>query len=188
MIQGHIFLVLLLMIIGATVLWTFISTSGSRWGMKAIMTLLVVLAILSSWVGLKTMYGYPYDSYPNHEKYFLIGQHVKEPNIKSGDPGAIYLWLIIREANVEKLTWVDKLSDLFNGRQPRVYTIQYNRQMHEELQRIDEQRKGQPFPITLAPKEEGERGEAHQGNDREDRQEFVPYILPDTVLIEKNIN
>ena len=72
MIQGHIFLVLLLMIIGATVLWTFISSSGSKWSIKAIMTLLVVLAILSSWVGLKTMYGYPYESYPNHGKYFPI--------------------------------------------------------------------------------------------------------------------
>tara|TARA_Y100000588_G_scaffold336197_1_gene376866 strand:+ start:3384 stop:3950 length:567 start_codon:yes stop_codon:yes gene_type:complete len=188
MIQGHIFLVLLLMIIGATVLWTFISSSGSKWSIKAVMTLLVILAILSSWVGLKTMYGYPYDSYPNHGKYFLIGQHVKEPNIKTGDPGAIYVWLIIREANEENLTWVDKLSDLFNGRQPRVYAIQYNRQMHEELQKIDEERRGQPFPITIASEEAKERGEAHQGNDREERQKFVPYVLPDTVLIEKNVN
>ena len=188
MIQGHIFLVLLLMIIGATVLWTFISSSGSKWSIKAVMTLLVILAILSSWVGLKTMYGYPYDSYPNHGKYFLIGQHVKEPNIKTGHPGAIYVWLIIREANEENLTCIDKLSDLFNGRQPRVYAIQYNRQMHEELQKIDEERRGQPFPITIAPEEAKERGEAHQGNDREERQKFVPYVLPDTVLIEKNVN
>ena len=186
MIQGHIFLVLLLMIIGATVLWTFISSSGSKWSIKAIMTLLVVLAILSSWVGLKTMYGYPYESYPNHGKYFLIGSHIKEPNIREGTKGAIYVWLIVREAEKDNLTWIDKLGDLFNGRQPRVYAIQYNRQMHEELQKVEEARKGKPYPISFATEEVTE-GQAHQG-ETEDRAEFEPYILPEAVVIDKGSN
>jgi len=184
MIQGHIFLVLLLMIIGATVLWTFITSADTKWNIKAIMTLLVVLAILSSWIGLKTMYGYPYDSYPNHGKYYLIGSHVKEPNIREGTPGVIYVWLIIRETDNAELTWIDKLSDLFNGRQPRVYAIQYNRQMHEQLQKIEKARQGRPFPINMIPESKFKEGQSHQG-ELEDRQEFIPYILPDAVVIQK---
>ena len=36
MIQGHVFLVLLLMLIGATVLWTFITTLQNKMGNKSV--------------------------------------------------------------------------------------------------------------------------------------------------------
>ena len=76
------------------------------------------------------------------------------------------------------------MSDIFNGRQPRVYVIQYNRQMHEQLQKAEKQRQGRPFPITIIPEHEFKDGQSHQG-ELEDRQEFIPYILPDAVVIEK---
>ena len=61
MIQGHVFLVLLLMLIGATVLWTFITSSNTKWIIKASLTTLMLFAILSAWIGLKSIYGYTYD-------------------------------------------------------------------------------------------------------------------------------
>ena len=73
MIQGHVFLVLLLMLIGATVLWTFITTSNTKWVIKALLTTLMLFSILSAWVGLETIYGYPYKSWPNNEKYIMVG-------------------------------------------------------------------------------------------------------------------
>ena len=68
------------------------------------------------------------------------------------------------------------------------YVIQYNREMHEQVAKMEEMRKGQPMPITLIKEDEGkEQMETHTGNQREDRQEFIPYILPDAIILEKNI-
>lgn len=186
MIQGHVFLVLLLMLIGATVLWTFISSSTTKWYLKAVLTTLVLFSILSAWIGLKTMYGYPYHSWPNNEKYIMIGSFVQEPEIKEPGSGAIYLWLIDNNKHIKGKSWVDIVAHAINGRQPRVYVIQYNREMHEEIAKLEEMRKGNPMPITLIKEEQGkEQMEVHIGNDREDRQEYVPYIMPDAVILNK---
>ena len=185
MIQGHIFLVILLMLIGATVLWTFITSSNTKWIIKASLTTLMLFAILSAWIGLRSIYGYPYDHWPNNEKYIMVGSYVEEPEIKEPDSGAIYLWLIENNPQAKK-SWVDTIAHVINGRQPRVYVIQYNRQMHEEVAKLEEMRKGNPMPITLIKEDEGkEQMEVHVGNDREERQEYVPYIMPDTVLLKK---
>ena len=47
------------MLIGATVPDVYIPIT-TKWYLKAILTTLVLFAILSAWIGLKTMYGYPY--------------------------------------------------------------------------------------------------------------------------------
>jgi hypothetical protein len=188
MIQGHVFLVLLLMMIGATVLWIFIASTGTKWYLKALLTTIILFSILSAWIGLKTMYGYPYHQWPDNEKYIMIGSHVEEPEIKKPGSGAIYLWLIDNNKGVEGKSWVDIVAHAINGRQPRVYVIQYNREMHEQVAKMEEMRKGQPMPITLIKEDEGkEQMETHTGNQREDRQEFIPYILPDAIILEKNI-
>ena len=194
MIQGHVFLVLLLMMIGATVLWTFISSSNTRWFFKATVTTLLLFSILSAWIGLKTMYGYPYHAWPDNKHYIMIGSFVKEPEIKKPDTGAIYLWLIDNNKDHSEKSLVDTVSDIINGRQPRVFVIQYTRQMHEEIDTLEKMRNGKPMPITLI--REGEmseqekskkekQGQTHVGNDNEDRQEYVPYIMPDAIKIEK---
>ena len=141
MIQGHVFLVLLLMLIGATVLWTFISSSNTKWYLKAVLTTLVLFSILSAWVGLKTMYGYPYHAWPDNEKYIMVGSYVEEPEIKEPGSGAIYLWLIDNNSDVEGKSWVDIVAHAINGRQPRVYVIQYNREMHEQIAKLEKVRK-----------------------------------------------
>ena len=187
MIQGHVFLVLLLMMIGATVLWIFIASANTRWFLKATLTTLMLFSILSAWVGLKTMYGYPYHAWPDNEKYIMVGSYVEEPEIKQPDSGAIYLWLIDNNRNVTGKSWIDIISGVINGRQPRVYVIQYTRDMHEEIDKLEKMRQGKPMPISLIKKEEAEeKMESHLGNDTERRQEYIPYIMPDAVVLEKN--
>ena len=186
MIQGHVFLVLLLIMIGATVLWTFISASNTKWYLKATLTTLVLFSILSAWVGLKTMYGYPYHTWPDNEKYIMVGSYVEEPEIKEPNSGAIYLWLIDNNKEVKGKSWVDIVAHAINGRQPRVFVIQYNRQMHEEVAKLEEMRKGNPMPITLVNEDDAkQKMEVHHGQDREDRQEYIPYIMPDAIVIKK---
>ena len=77
MIQGHVFLVLLLMMIGATVLWIFIASTNAKWFLKATLTTLMLFSILSAWVGLQSIYGYPYHAWPNNEKYIMVGSHIE---------------------------------------------------------------------------------------------------------------
>ena len=89
---------------------------------------------------------------------------------------------------------VDTVSDIINGRQPRVFVIQYTRQMHEEIDTLEKMRNGKPMPITwiregeMSEQEKSKKekqGQTHVGNDNEDRQEYVPYIMPDAIKIEK---
>ena len=187
MIQGHVFLVLLLMMIGATVLWIFIASTNAKWFLKATLTTLMLFSILSAWVGLQSIYGYPYNTWPDNEKYIMVGAYIEEPEIKKPDTGAIYLWLINNNEDVTGKSWIDVISGVINGRQPRVYVIQYNREMHEQIAKLEEARQGKPLPIKLMKEAEaGERMETHSGNDTEDRQEYIPYIMPDTILLDKN--
>ena len=185
MIQSHVFLVLLLMMIGATVLWIFISTANTRWIFKAILTTLMLFSILSAWVGLKTMYGYPYHAWPNNEKYIMVGSYVEEPEIKSPDSGAIYLWLIDNNPKNANKSWIDVMSTIINGRQPRVYVIQYNRQMHEQLNKLEQMRDGKPIPIQFVNEEQGEKMMETNEGENENRQKYEHYILPDSVIINK---
>ena len=188
MIQGHVFLVLLLMMIGATVLWIFIASANTKWYLKAILTTLVLFSILSAWIGLKTMYGYPYHAWPDNEKYIMVGSYIEEPEIKEPGSGAIYLWLIDNNKDIKGKSWIDIVAHAINGRQPRVYVIQYNREMHEQIAKLEKMREGKPMPITLMKEAEAkDKQDVHQGNNREDRQEFIPYIMPDAIILEKNI-
>ena len=135
------------------------------------------------------MYGYPYHAWPDNKHYIMIGSFIQEPEIKKPDTGAIYLWLIDNNKDHSEKSWVDKVSDIINGRQPRVFVIQYTRQMHEEIDSLEKMRNGQPMPITLIRKEDmpktEDQGQTHVGNDNENRQEYVPYIMPDVIKIEK---
>ena len=106
MIQGHVFLVLLLMLIGATVLWTFITTSKYKMGNKSIANNIDVV-FHCAWVGLETIYGYLYKSWPNNEKYIMVGSYVEEPEIKDPDSRAIYLWLIDNNPTIKDNPWFD---------------------------------------------------------------------------------
>ena len=58
--------------------------------------------------------------------------------------------------------------------------------MHEQIAKMEEMRKGNPMPISLIKEEEGrEQMQVHIGNDNEDRQEYIPYIMPDAIIIKK---
>lgn len=184
MIQGHVFLVLLLMLIGATVLWTFITSSNTKWIIKASLTTLMLFAILSAWIGLRSIYGYPYDHWPNNEKYIMVGSYVEEPEIKEPDSGAIYLWLIENNPKAKK-SWVDTIAHVINGRQPRVYVIQYTRQMHEEVAGLEKKRKGNPIPINFMNEEQAKQKIKSHGGERSDDSKYEPYIFPDMISISK---
>ena len=186
LIQGHIFLVFVLLAIGATVLWIFISQTNTKWLAKAIVTLMLLLAIASAWLGLRAIYGFPYDNHPNNENYYLVGSYIVEPNPKLADKGNIYLWLIPKKEANKKMDWLDRLGLAVNTDQPRAWVIPYTRAMHKQLRGLDKQRNGGAIAVKIGKKKK--KGQAHQGDGIEDRQKFVPYILPESFKPSKEYN
>ena len=181
-IQGHIFLVFVLLLLGALTLWIFITASRSRWFVKAIVTITLLLSISSAWIGLRAIYGFPYNAHPNNESYYLVGSYIIEPNPKTGNKGNIFLWLIPKKEEDKKMEWIDKLGLVVNTTVPRAWVIPYTRQMHKQLRGLDEQRKGGTIAVKIGKKKG--KGESHTGTN-EERQKFVPYILPENFKLEK---
>ena len=186
LIQGHIFLVFVLLAIGATVLWIFISQTNTKWLAKAIVTSMLLLAIASAWLGLRAIYGFPYDNHPNNENYYLVGSYIVEPDPKRADKGNIYLWLIPKKEANKKMDWLDRLGLAVNTDQPRAWVIPYTRAMHKQLRGLDKQRNGGAIAVKIGKKKK--KGQAHQGDGIEDRQKFVPYILPESFKPSKEYN
>ena len=184
LIQGHIFLVFVLLAIGATVLWIFISQTNTKWLAKAIVTLMLLLAIASAWLGLRAIYGFPYDNHPNNENYYLVGSYIVEPNPKLADKGNIYLWLIPKKEANKKMDWLDRLGLAVNTDQPRAWVIPYTRAMHKQLRGLDKQRNGGAIAVKIGKKKK--KGESHSGDSMEERQKFIPYILPEGFKPEKD--
>ena len=53
----------------------------------------------SAWIGLKQCMDIPFGL--DNEKYIMVGSYVEEPEIKEPGSGAIYLWLIDNNSDVE---------------------------------------------------------------------------------------
>ena len=180
-IQGHVFLVMVLLLIGATVLWIFINRVDTKWWTKALVTTLLLFAIASAWLGLQGIYGFPYTKHPNNEKYFLVGSYIEEPSPKRGIEGAIYLWLIPRETKDNPLTFLTKFGILLNEKIPRSYVVDYDKELHKSLVQLNKQRGGSPIEVKI-PKKKPTKKKSHRGDAVEERQKYVPYILPDSPL------
>jgi len=175
-IQGHVFLVLVLLLISSLVLWIFITSSNTRWYVKAIITIALLLSIASSWIGLKAIYGFPYAEHPNNKSYYLVGSYIVEPNVKRNIEGNIYVWLIPKKSEEHKMAWLVKLGLVANKGQPRAYIMPYDKELHKMLVGIESQRGGQAISVKIVPKK---KGNSHKGDEKEDRQKYVPYILPE---------
>ena len=184
LIQGHIFLVFVLLLIGALTLWIFITVSNAKWLSKAIVTTGLLLALASAWVGLRAIYGFPYNAYPNNESYYLVGSYIEEPNPKLGDKGNIFLWLIPKKEEDKKMDWLDKLGLAVNTNVPRSWVIPYSREMHKQLKGLDGKRQGGTIAVKIGKKKK--KGESHSGDSMEERQKFIPYILPEGFKPEKD--
>ena len=183
LIQGHIFLVFVLLLIGALTLWIFITQTNARWFTKAIITTGLLLALGSAWVGLRAIYGFPYNAHPNNESYYLVGSYIVEPNPKTAFKGNIFIWLIPKKEAGEKMDWIDRIGLAMNTDQPRAWVIPYTREMHKQLSGLNKSRQGGAIAVTIGKKKK--KGKSHSGDNVEDRQKFVPYILPENFVPQK---
>ena len=94
--------------------------------------------------------------------------------IANEEKGHIYLWLISRSNSDDT---IEELKGLIDTRQPRSISIQYNKELHEQLEKLKEMSGGNPIAIdikTLIGKEQ--EGEFTLGGEQKQ------YILPDVTI------
>lgn len=117
---------LALSILMALALWRLADAKGDWW-LKIAMIVLLTGTGVEVWKALDSYAGWPTgDRMPSQA--ILISAVVREPNPRTHDPGAIYVW-------TRPLTAPSK--DLFDerpdGNEPRAYRLPYSREMHEQL-------------------------------------------------------
>jgi len=124
-------------LIAALVLWFVIGAKGN-WISKAAMILLSLYFCLSVGLSVNEFMGWPTDD-QLPSKFLLHWAVIKEPDVKSGDEGSIYIWvrpISEPEPKVEHKEWNDYLLSFYDGKsQPRAYRIPYSRPLHEETQK-----------------------------------------------------
>lgn len=89
-----------------------------RWQMKLAIILVCSLFYVVTWKALPEMLGWPADELLPGE-FQLVAQYIEQPNKRTGDEGAIYMWVIDLAADADKT--------------PRAYRLPYAKQLHEDV-------------------------------------------------------
>ena len=185
-------------LIAALVLWFVIGARGN-WVSKAAMILLSLYFCLSVGLSVNEFMGWPTDD-QLPSKFLLHWAVIKEPDVKSGDEGSIYVWvrpISEPEPKVEHKEWNDYLLSFYDGEsQPRAYRIPYSRPLHEETQKaINLMLKGNGVGGTSGEGKVGEgegevEGEGTEGGEGEGSLTrnggIMFHKLPPTKLPSKN--
>jgi len=139
----NIALPLLLLIFGGLTLW-LLTESQLKWYFKAacIATFCVFTAIF--WSTIYSYLGWPAHENDMPEKVLMHWVIIKEPNKFTEFDGAIY---ILAESAEKETSSVRRFFGYSNDRiEPRLYQLEYNRVLHENLQNniIPKLKAGQP--------------------------------------------
>tara|TARA_Y100001980_G_C14406986_1_gene201664 strand:- start:165 stop:758 length:594 start_codon:yes stop_codon:yes gene_type:complete len=157
MTTGAVYITIILLIVSATACWSIIFMRRLRWWLRAGLISLTFLAVSTTYIGLKTMYGYPYDSYPPTGKHLFLSYWAEESTKQ--DDGYIAIWMIPGYSTSNDLTLLERISWVINDRQPRVFVVEYSKEMHEELDKVRAKNEGKPTMIEIGEKGDTEREE-----------------------------
>lgn len=101
-----------------------------QWWQKLILILIVPAFGLVVWPAIGSYKGYPTASKPP-PRSLILSVIIREPEPRSRDPGAIFLWLMPFDRKASKgknpLGYVPKRGE------PRAYVLPYSRPLHEKL-------------------------------------------------------
>ena len=129
----------------AAVLCLLLIGSKWKWWQKLALIVIVPAFGLVVWGAISSYKGWPaVEKLPT--KSLVYWMLIREPNSKSGDPGAIYVW-------VKPLASVRARNPLeYAGPrdEPRAYKLRYSRQLHSGLQSAQSaMRDGRPIVLDL---------------------------------------
>ena len=140
----NIALPLLLLVFGSLTFW-LLTESHLRWYLKAACISTFCLFTIIFWSTIHSFLGWPANENDMPEKVLIHWVIIKEPNKFTEFPGAIYV--LIESAEEEETNFVKKMFSYNNGKvQPRLFALEYNRNLHEKLQKgvMSKLKAGQP--------------------------------------------
>ena len=175
MISGHLIVLLGLAILGSFICMAIITRRTFKTSFKLLSTTLVVITVIMMYQGLHMIYGWsaPQDKLPNG-KAVMISYYADERN------DTIHVWLISPKYEYDYV--LPEIIELINHRQPRGIHIQYNKELHDQLEKLRQMSGGQPINIeitTIEGKKPEQKGEITEGG------ELKQYVLPDVEMMEK---
>ena len=175
MISGLLIIIIGLAILGSFLCMAIINRRTFKISFKLISTSLVVITIILMYQGLHMIYGWsaPQEKLPEG-KAVMVSYYADERNDK------IYVWLISPEYEYDYV--LPEIIELINHRQPRGIYVQYNKELHDQLEKLRQMSGGQPIKIeikTIEGLKTVEPGEITEGGD------IKQYVLPDVDIMEK---
>lgn len=118
------------LLLATLLLWFLIYTKGSIW-LKVGLTLFSGYFSLVLWSSLATFAGWATDkSLP--DEFMLQWAMIVEPDKKTKDPGAIYVWIMGAESDAKNP--LNLLGYESEHAEPRAFKLPYSRPMHEALE------------------------------------------------------
>lgn len=120
------------------ILWFIIGSKG-HWISKAVVILASLYFCLSVGFSIKDYMGWP-TSEGLPKKFLVHWIVVEEPDKRTGDKGAVYVWLKpLSKTEKSYEGWEDYLLSFYDGEsRPRAYSLSYTRDLHEKAQRAIE--------------------------------------------------
>jgi hypothetical protein len=195
-------------IVAALVLWMAITARGPWW-VKALVTLLAVLFSLGLWRSLEGLQGWPVET-GMPDRFEVKWTLAEEPNKKTGDPGAIYLWALdLAPPGGRGRPFALRLHTRDMGKEPRIFKLPYSRRLHEQTGEIQQEisaggrffgylgaagpgegapggRGGPGREGAAGPPGTGGEGRERAGGTAPTRQDYIFHELPPPRLPEKS--
>jgi len=182
------------LILAVILLWFFINTKG-KLAIKIVLTLLAGYYSLVTWSSLSTYAGWATDQ-EMPEEFIVHWVTIEEPNKRTHDPGAIYVWITSPDLGTNTM-W-NFLGYKPEKPEPRIYKLPYSTSMHEKAEKVrgllkkgkvvkGSKRKGPP---GVPGEGEGAEGKGPPGSSTKGRpsmsnqqeyefHELLPSVLPE---------
>lgn len=157
-------------------LWLIINVHG-KWWLKLFAIVGTLSFCLVVWNALGSYLGWP-ASPPLPRKAIFIWAEIQEPDPRSGDPGAIYLWLVAIQQKESDSP--NPLAYFPEAKDPRAYRLPYSRELHEALLKALWMR-GRGRTVIMddgegeASGDESDEGDGAEGGDGRGGEGQAPY-------------
>jgi hypothetical protein len=160
----NIALPILLLVFGGLTFW-ILNESKLKWYLKTACITTFCLFTIIFWTSIHTFLGWPADEEDMPNKILIHWVIVKEPNKFEEFDGGIFILL----ETMEELK-ANRVARFFgygnNKMEPRLFELQYSRELHEQLEKVKEKLKqGQPVAGKLT--KEGEKGKGKNGKGKQ---------------------
>jgi len=125
---------ILFLVLGGLSFWLLVE-SKLKWWIKVVLISTFCLFTVGFWMSMHSFLGWSADGKYIPEKVSVHWAIVKEPNKLSGYEGRIFLLLESSQESPEKFPLLKMFGYKKESIEPRLYTIPYSRQLHEQIQK-----------------------------------------------------